>query len=1445
MAFVMLLTLLCTNMGTVNLFADAKKIEVWDFGGVVQSGEMYNNNISLDFLNAQTGFPTGKWATAGNYDFNGVTLTVNANDRMFNAGANNYGSNAKATVDFGDGYVANGMYYANGTGGDNRRYAVVHNVSAGDKITVYAGTSNSTDTNTYCEYVGTDGNVQKDIQLLPAASGKLEYIANYSGDYKIWFDAGGGKPVINRIMLTPSVTVSGSVDVSGVTGLGEYTLKFINKTTDAETVATVVENNFSVALTPGYDYTAIMSGVVGFGPTNATKTVSVPETAVATGEMSGVSIVVEVKALYTATGSIAGFAADYAKLGDLAVTLTPPEDSLSEAVIPTVNADLTYSATLEPDVEYTVVLAGVNDYEVVAGGTFYSSANVTQNIEVATKAVYAASGKFVTLDGDFAGDAGTLTFTNVEDGYEYVANVTGDTYTVDLRDGAYSAAISSADYSTSSHVVVKGGATSKDLLVVSTDKTINPLPWQADIYVNPKDSSAYATVKEAVAAAKAMAPTSEEQRITIHIAPGTYREQIIVDTPYISFVNDSEKEDVILTWYYGIGYQYYSADATGYYNDENAFDKYAKNSASKWGVGTYIKGSATAFRAEGITFEASFNKYVTDEEIADGVVTGGADAKNFERKINSDVNSKASTERSTALAIEADNAEFVNCSMIGSQDTLYTGAAINVYIKNCDIEGNTDFMFGDGDIVFDTCELRWAGYSDQASGGHLTATKDTATYGYLYRNCTVTARKTAYADDSIKMVQTPGTFGRTWGAGARVAFLNTKLENNTMISAAGWGSMNGDPANANYKEYNTTTLNKSAVDTSGRVAGTVITDSSAINVKDYFGSDWTPVNFVDEDATVAIQGNVSISDNGDINLPKWGHTLTAVYDLGEANNNNDASVAEWYRVDAGGNETFITSTTATIGNTYKIAQEDAGYYIKVVVYPETASGVKGNSGSFTISALVDGTYEDPDQKGDVVIGDGINVFLAGDSTVKDYSAGAINNATTRVEGSWGEFIQEYFGKQVTVVNYANGGRSSKSFIDEGSLATIDSKMKAGDYLFVQFGHNDCAYATADRYVPVGEPDSNGVYPTTEGTFKYYLKQYVDTAKAKGAIPVLCTPVSRMYFNSDGTIRAHHDDDKSSNNAYVTAVIQLAQEEGVQLFDTFEMTKDLYEEAYKVDGAAGASTTATRLFAPGEKTHHSKLGGMVIAGKLAEMIQDSSLGLGNYIVTPSRVDAVDHEGKSEFTVSAAGVLTAYDKDANDNYSVVCSYWSKYCNDIFAVLKGEVTTDTTVTTETTSETTTETTSETASDESTETTTEGYITPAKTEIINGNLSIVAGISSVNFKEAGFILTSNGKTVKRSIDTVYTSIDGSGYTLSDVGGNYMLNFNITDLPQSGSGDIEIITYAITMDGREITQEKIVVSIGVVTPQSVIDTAVVSGAAVEVVDIIDKKGEDLYDEAI
>ncbi len=1267
--------------------ADGRKIDVWDLGCVQESDTTtYVNHITTDtWTNTTAVSDAGKFTGASNtpIDFkfgeSDLTLTYYANDRLYGP-VKSYGANSLATATYSDGYTAAGMYYCNGSGGESRRYFTMNNVVAGDKIIVYMTAHNAVYDTLYFKYLGTDGTQEDSVAFGNKSPEKYEFVAQYSGTYKI-YTGSSAKAMYSRIMRVPGVAVSGTIDMGTCTAT-DYTVKLVNDTTGTEYVANVADGAFSAVVPAGYSYTAALSGATGFGFTNDSKKFETTDAESITGK-SGVALVVEEKSTYTYSGSITGFDATY-DISELVVTLTPPADSVYDAVKLNVAEDLTFSATLEPDVEYTIVLSGVNDYEVKNATTVNSNSDVAQNIEVGLKAVYDVSGNFVTLDGALDATVSALTFTNVDDNYVYAATIDGAGYLVKLRAGAYLATATVDGYRTTTHVVVEDGTVTKDLLFVST-ATPGALERVSDIYVGYADkANNYATVNEAVDAATRMNPTSEAERITIHIAPGTYREQVIINVPYITLTNDEPSKEVLITWYYGIGYNYYSTATDGYYDVEDAFDKYDKGIANRWGTTVRVNTGATGFKAENITFEASFNRYITDEEIEDGVEVSGGEKITFVRKYGADVTSKAATERATALCAEADKSEFYNCKFYGSQDTLYTGA-INGYFKNCFIEGNTDYVFGDGsDVVFDNCELSFYGYSTGSVGGYITAHRPNgAEYGYLFRNCTVTA-----GDD---LTVTPGYLGRPWGADAKVAFVNTKLESADLIVAEGWTSMSGnDPAAANYKEYNTTSLDGAAVDTSSRTAGTVVTENPVSDVTVYFGSDWTPSYYVAEAATVEFATAPYVVSNGDINTPYPGNTFTVSYSLGE-NDANDASIIQWYSVN-GSTETLVKTSTANVDKTYKLQTTDTGNTIKVVVTPTTVSGNTGAAASYTVEEVVRDGYEDPSVTGPgAVLGDGVNIFLAGDSTVKDYTASGMNSGGVgRNEGSWGESLQAFFNSDVaTVVNYANGGRSARNFINEGSLDKIGENIGEGDYLFIQFGHNDSSNASGyleDRYVPLGEPDANGVYPVTAGTkvatpdslskygdtfysydcggtFKWYLLQYINVAREAGATPVLVTPVARMYYTSEGTIKPHHDSTDTttntqvtSNNAYVTAVKQLAEEENVLLLDAFEITKKMYEDAYAADPSAsnGVSTYGTQTMFAGDRTHSSKLGGFISAALIATDLQNRGLDISYAVQMPSQVLGEQTDGTVEYSVNGSSKLTAYAMETS--YAEVATYWT---------------------------------------------------------------------------------------------------------------------------------------------------------------------------------------------
>ena len=1286
-AVLMLVTSIDVTAFAAESKASTRKIDVWDMGTVQEADtDKYNNHITAaDWENCDNVSKDGKFV-AGETTFGDLTINHNANDRLFSASSKNYGSNALATTAYDDGYTASGMYYCNGTGGEGRRYIAINNVEAGDKIVVYMASSNAANGTLLFKYLGED-NEQVEKASFTNKGAKYEFVAKYSGSYKVYTDAAAGKPIYNRVVRIPGVKVSGTIEGVQVSGLK---VLFKDDVNDITYDADVKGNTFTATLAAGCDYTAVLSGVAGYGFSVDTKNVTTTVDEALTGK-TGVTLKVEEKKVYTYTGKVTGFAADYDTSG-LSVKLVADPSSLADDVVLKLDDNKAFKATLEPDVKYTVELSGVNDYEVTDGKEVTGQTDYSKDISVSAKKLYKVTGRFTDIDAKAA--VTDIKFINVDDKYVYTGKVTSDGYEVSLRNGSYEVEAAVDGYRTTTHIVVNDADVTKDILMVST-KDKEQIERASDIYVGYKEkgNANYNTVKEAVSAVSLMTPAPDENNgVTIHIAPGTYREQVIISTPYVRLVNDekSSGKEVLLTWYYGIGYKYYSIDSKGYYNAENAYDKYEKAAAAKWGCSVLLKNTATGFSADGITFEASFNRYLTDEEIEDGVTP--AENKNPDRNYATDVTSKAATERATAMAIEADKVEFTDCEFLGSQDTLYTGnSATNMYFKNCRIEGNTDYIFGDGNAVFDGCELRFAGYSAGSAGGYITAHKPASAaatkIGYVFRNCTITG--------SDKLEVSAGYLGRPWGQDAKVTFLNTKI-NGSYIKDEGWFEMSGNkPEKAGYTEYNSVYTDGTAVDVSKRVTG-VTTDESVAKkdvVNDYL-SGWTPNAYVADEGTVAFVKKPYLVDNGDINAPYPGHTFTVIYSLGEKNDKNDASVIRWYIVNEDGSRTLAKSSTANADNTYKISKDAIGKHIEVEVVPENLSGVKSGAVKYKAEAYVRDGYEDPTGSTDIELGDGVNVFLAGDSTVKDYSAsGMYMSGKAQAEGSWGEYLQAFFdSSKVKVQNYANGGRSSQNFINEGSLDKIKANIKAGDYLFIQFGHNDCANGKGyieDRYVPLGQPDADGIYPVTAGTkvatpssltskygdtfysydcggtYKWYLKQYIDAAKEAGAIPVLVTPVSRLYYTSEGTIKPHHDStDKETgtlvteNNAYVEAVKQLAKEQDVLLIDGFEITKNMYEEAYKADekAANGKSVNGTQVMSAGDSTHSNKLGGFITAELFAQQIQNMNISLSKAVKSPSRVAGVNPDGQQVFVVDKNGVLTAKAADANGRFTEDAVYWT---------------------------------------------------------------------------------------------------------------------------------------------------------------------------------------------
>jgi lysophospholipase L1-like esterase len=230
------------------------------------------------------------------------------------------------------------------------------------------------------------------------------------------------------------------------------------------------------------------------------------------------------------------------------------------------------------------------------------------------------------------------------------------------------------------------------------------------------------------------------------------------------------------------------------------------------------------------------------------------------------------------------------------------------------------------------------------------------------------------------------------------------------------------------------------------------------------------------------------------------------------------------------------------------------------------------------------------------------IFIAGDSTVTDRDGGG--------DVSWGQLLPRFLKPGVAIANNAQSGETMKSFMNALRLDKILSQMKQGDYLFIQFTHNDSKANWPQTYV---EPES---------TYKAYLKVYIAEARLRGATPVL---VSAMDRGVRGTGAPSH-----GHGGYPQAMHEVADEEHVAFIDLYSMSDTLYES----DGA-----DAGKLLADG--AHSTAYGGYEFAKCIVDGIQQNKLDLANFIVDdfkhfdPAHPDAATSLDLGALFTSASG------------------------------------------------------------------------------------------------------------------------------------------------------------------------------------------------------------------
>jgi pectin methylesterase-like acyl-CoA thioesterase len=661
----------------------------------------------------------------------------------------------------------------------------------------------------------------------------------------------GGDVKVRTMALTEynpiiNVTVTGTVANAAENGITE--IKFDSLTdSSAKTVTAQVDSNgkYSVVLkrVNGSAKYEVSISAVGFkinDTDNGNILELTGEDATAVKDFEAVA-----DAVATVSGSIMGIPADAVK-GTVSVKFVPDNSKLSTIEVDVkAQTDGSYSfsnVSINSSSNYSVVLGGVDDYEVTEKLNKAAGDYTDVKIAATQRAKVNVSGKFVTSD-DKASDVTKITFTNKSDSsYSYSFDVTGDGYKAQLRAGEYDTSVISEKYTAYDHVSV-GSADVLNDVYLETEADTSPVEYQAEVKVGKGQQ--FETITDAVKYIGRMTRTTE--RVTITLTDALYREQVMVDTPYVTI---SSEAGSTITWYYGSGYTYYSADMNGYYSEARAVDKYEKGveigmGTGHWGATVNVLPTATAFRSEGVIYESSFNRYMTTEEVADGVGKGGDNSKvDRSKATDADIKLYKNKERACVIFIEADQSEFKDCQFLSSQDTMFTGNNTeHTYFKNCVIEGTTDYICGDGSAVFDGCTLSMYGYGDKAaSGSIIVASKALSQLGYLFNNCKVV--KTSYPGINSGITKT--YFARPWRADSKVVFLNTEVEDANTIAPAGFTSMsNVTPAKAKYYEYNTHLADGTKVSTSSRAAGVnKMTDeeASAVKLEDYFEG-WTPAYY--------------------------------------------------------------------------------------------------------------------------------------------------------------------------------------------------------------------------------------------------------------------------------------------------------------------------------------------------------------------------------------------------------------------------------------------------------------------------------------------------------------------------------------------------------------------------------------------------------------------------
>ncbi len=224
------------------------------------------------------------------------------------------------------------------------------------------------------------------------------------------------------------------------------------------------------------------------------------------------------------------------------------------------------------------------------------------------------------------------------------------------------------------------------------------------------------------------------------------------------------------------------------------------------------------------------------------------------------------------------------------------------------------------------------------------------------------------------------------------------------------------------------------------------------------------------------------------------------------------------------------------------------------------------------------------------------IFLAGDSTM------SIKGTKAFPETGWGMPFVYFWDSSINVVNTAKNGRSTKSFILEGIWQSIINQAAEGDYVMIQFGHNDEVKEKTDRY-------------TTPDEYKNNLTKFIKETKEKKAIPILLTPVSRRKFDEKGVALQTHE-------IYSGLVREVAAKNEVILIDMDKKSIQLFQKF----GVENSNLLFLKL-KPGEhpnypdgkddNTHFNELGARLVAQLMLEEVKNKIPSLAQHLIKPKQ------------------------------------------------------------------------------------------------------------------------------------------------------------------------------------------------------------------------------------